>query len=316
MLHIKIHQLHQRKFKIAQIAKELKISRPTVYKYLNMTFEEVKRHSEELSQSRVKKLDIYKDWIIAWLEEFPHLSSAQIHDWLLERYPQLTVGESTVRTYVREIREVYQIDKKRKVRQYEAIPEQPMGKQLQVDWGETKQKTKKNKEIKLYFIAFVLAHSRMKYMEWQNRPFTTRDAIRCHENAFQFYGGRTTEIVYDQDHLITVSENAGEILLTSEFQQYVQQRKFNVHLCRRADPESKGMIENVVKYIKGNFADSRVYSNIEDWNRRASQWLERTGNHNVHQTTKKDQQKCSPSKNNTYNRSIRYFHMKVLMCRV
>ena len=53
MLHIKIHQLHQRKFKIAQIAKELKISRPTVYKYLNMTFEEVKRHSEELSQSRV-----------------------------------------------------------------------------------------------------------------------------------------------------------------------------------------------------------------------------------------------------------------------
>ena len=182
---------------------------------------------------------------------------------------------------------MYQIDKKRKVRQYEAIPEQPMGKQLQVDWGETKQKTKSNKEIKLYFIAFVLAHSRMKYMEWQNRPFTTRDAIRCHENAFQFYGGRTTEIVYDQDHLITVSENAGEILLTSEFQQYVQQRKFNVHLCRRADPESKGMIENVVKYIKGNFADSRVYSNIEDWNRRASQWLERTGNHNVHQTTKK-----------------------------
>lgn len=134
MLHIKIHQLHQRKFKIAQIAKELKISRPTVYKYLNMTFEEVKRHSEELSQSRVKKLDVYKDWIIAWLEEFPHLSSARIHDWLLERYPQLLVGESTVRTYVREIREVYQIDKKRKLRQYEAIPEQPMGKQLQVDW--------------------------------------------------------------------------------------------------------------------------------------------------------------------------------------
>ena len=78
MLHIKIHQLHQRKLKIAQIAKELKISRPTVYKYLNMTFEEVKRHSEELSQPRVKKLDIYKDWIIAWLEEFPHLSSVAL----------------------------------------------------------------------------------------------------------------------------------------------------------------------------------------------------------------------------------------------
>ena len=286
MLYVKIHELRKRKFKVAQIAKELKISRPTVYKYLEMTFDEAKAYTEQ-PLGKKKKLDHYKDWILAWLEEYPHLSSAQIHDWLLERYPDLVVGGSTVRTYVRDIRETYQIEKKVVVRQYEAVPEQPMGKQLQVDWGETKQKTTDNKEIKLYFIAFVLAHSRHKYMEWQAHPFTTRDAIRCHENAFQFYGGRTEEIVYDQDHLITVSENAGDLLLTAEFQSYVNERKFNIHLCRRADPESKGMIENVVKYIKGNFADSRVFSDIEDWNDRARQWLERTGNHQVHQTTKK-----------------------------
>ncbi|QHT48590.1 IS21 family transposase [Bacillus sp. SB49] len=286
MLYLNIKDLHKRKFKIAQIAKELKISRPTVYKYLEMTFEEAKAYTEQ-PIGKKKKLDSYKDWILAWLEEYPHLSAAQIHDWLLERYPDLAVGGSTVRSYVREVREVYQIEKKQLVRQYEAIPEQPMGKQLQVDWGETKQKTTDRKEIKLYFIAFVLAHSRQKYMEWQSRPFTTRDAIRCHENAFQFYGGCTEEIVYDQDHLITVSENAGQLLLTAEFQSYVNERKFTVHLCRRADPESKGMIENVVKYIKGNFADSRVFRDIEDWNQRALQWLKRTGNYQVHQTTKK-----------------------------
>ncbi|MEL3961093.1 IS21 family transposase [Lysinibacillus endophyticus] len=286
MLYVKIQELHKRKFKVAQIAKELKISRPTVYKYLDMTLEEAKAYTEH-PHGRQKKLDSHKDWILAWLEEYPHLSGAQIHDWLLERYPDLIVGGSTVRSYVKEVREIYQIEKKVIVRQYEAVPEQPMGKQLQVDWGETKQKTTDNKEIKLYFIAFVMAHSRYKYMEWQTRPFTTRDAIRCHENAFQFYGGRTEEIVYDQDHLIAVSENAGQLLLTTEFQSYVNERKFKIHLCRRADPESKGMIENVVKYIKGNFADSRVFSDIEDWNHRALQWLQRTGNHQVHQTTKK-----------------------------
>ncbi|MFC7064247.1 IS21 family transposase [Halobacillus seohaensis] len=286
MLYLNIKALYKRKFKVAQIAKELKISRPTVYKYLEMTFDEAKAYTE-LPMGREKKLDSYKDWILAWLEEYPHLSAAQIHDWLLERYPDLAVGGSTVRSYVKDIREVYQIEKKVIVRQYEAIPEQPMGKQLQVDWGETKQKTTESTEIKLYFIAFVLAHSRQKYMEWQTRPFTTRDAIRCHENAFQFYGGGTEEIVYDQDHLITVSENAGQLLLTAEFQSYVNERKFKVYLCRRADPESKGMIENVVKYIKGNFADSRVFSDIEDWNQRALQWLMRTGNYQVHQTTKK-----------------------------
>ncbi|MEK4714106.1 IS21 family transposase [Sporosarcina sp. FSL K6-5500] len=286
MLYIEIQQLYKRKMKIAQIAKHLKVTRGTVYKYLNMSFEEAQEYLGN-PLKKPKKLDPYKDWVVAWLEEYPHLSAAQIQDWLIERYPDLVIGESTVRTYVKEIREIYQIEKKAIVRQYEAVPEQPMGKQIQVDWGETRQKTTTKKEVKLYFIAFVLAHSRYKYMEWQDRPFTTKDAIRCHENAFRFFGGRTEEIVYDQDHLLSVSENAGDIVLTAEFQAYVKDQKFRVHLCRKADPESKGMIENVVKYIKGNFADSRVFKDIEDWNERALQWLERTGNKNVHNTTKK-----------------------------
>lgn len=286
MLYVEIHQLFKRKMKIAQIAKYLKVNRGTVYKYLGMSFEEAQEYLGNALR-KPKKLDHYRDWIVAWLEEYPHLSAAQIQDWLLERYPNLEIGESTVRSYVKEIREIYQIEKRNIVRQYEAVPQQPMGKQIQVDWGETKQKTTEKKEIKLYFIAFVLAHSRYKYMEWQDRPFTTKDAIRCHENAFSFFGGRTEEIVYDQDHLITVSENAGDLILTSEFQAYVKERKFHVHLCRRADPESKGMIENVVKYIKGNFADSRVFKDIKSWNISAIQWLERTGNKNVHNTIKK-----------------------------
>lgn len=286
MLYIEIHQLFKRKLKIAQIAKHLKINRGTVYKYLGMSFEEAQEYLGNPLQ-KPKKLDPYRDWIVAWLEEYPHLSAAQIQDWLLERHPNLEIGESTVRSYVKEIREIYQIEKKAIVRHYEAVPEQPMAKQLQVDWGETKQKTIRKKEVKLYFIAFVLAHSRYKYMEWLDRPFTTKDAIRCHENAFRFFGGYTEEIVYDQDHLLSVSENAGDLILTSEFQAYIKDRKFRVHLCRKADPESKGMIENVVKYIKGNFADSRVFKDIESWNVSALQWLDRTGNKNVHNTTKK-----------------------------
>lgn len=58
-----------------------------------------------------------------------------------------------------------------------------------------------------------------KYVEWLDRSFTTMDTIRCYENAFAFFGV-PEEIVYDQDHLITVSENAGHILLTEEFQVY------------------------------------------------------------------------------------------------
>lgn len=286
MLYLEIHQMSEKGFSVSHIAKQLKISRTTVYKYLEMSSDEAFEWVNSLS-SRKKKLDSYKDWLVAWLQEYPHLSAAQMQDWLLERFPNFVVGESTMRMYVNQLREEYQIEKTRKAREYEAVVEQPMGKQMQVDWGETRQKTNNKKEVKLYCICFVLSHSRYKYVEWKNRPFTTRDTIRAHENAFQYYGGMPEEIVYDQDHLITVSENAGDILLTGEFQAYQKQRKFRIYLCRKADPESKGKIENVVKYVKYNFADSRIFSTIENWNERCLKWLKRTGNYKVHNGTKK-----------------------------
>lgn len=285
VLHIEIHQLRDRGLRIVQIAKRLRISRNTVYKYLDMSFEDA---VNEFSQTgRKKKLDEYKDWIVGWLLEFPSLTGAQVLDWLQEKYPEIDVGESTVRRYVNEIREIYQIDKVDEPREYEAVIELPPGKQLQVDWGQTIQKTSGGKEVKLYFVAFVLAHSRHKFTVWLDRPFTTRDTIARHEKAFQFYGGITDEIVYDQDNLIAVSENAGDLILTKEFQQYIKDRKFKIYLCRKADPESKGKIESVVKYVKYNFAKNRIYTTLEDWNERSLKWLERTGNYKVHNTTKK-----------------------------
>ena len=285
VLYIHIHNLRERKLRISQIARQLKISRNTVYKYLKMTFDEAVEEFGPIE--RKKKLDPYRDWIVNWLQEHPSISGAQILDWLQEKFPEIEVGESTVRRYVNEMREIYHIEKTDEPRDYEAVDEQPPGKQMQVDWGQTIQKTTHKKEVKLYFIAFVLAHSRQKYMEWQDRPFTTRDTIRCHENAFRYFEGMPEEIVYDQDNLIAVNENAGDVILTKEFQQYVNERKFKIYLCRKADPESKGKIENVVKYVKKNFAIHRVFSTIEDWNERAWKWLERTGNYKVHQTIKK-----------------------------
>ncbi|MFP7473382.1 IS21 family transposase [Niallia taxi] len=285
MLYLEVHQLTKQRLRVSQIAKRLKISRTTVYKYLEMTFEEAVNEFD--IGERKKILDPYRDWIVNWLKEYPSLSGAQIFDWLQERFPNIKVGESTVRRYVNEVRELYQIEKKEESREYESVDELPPGKQLQVDWGQSVQKDMYGKEVRLYFIAFVLAHSRHKYMWWINRPFTTEDTMRYHELAFQYYGGVPEEVVYDQDNLIAVSENAGDLILTKGFQKYIQQRKFRVYLCRKADPESKGKVENVVKYIKNNFAKNRVYSTLEDWNNRSLKWLERTGNFKVHNTTKK-----------------------------
>lgn len=89
-------------------------------------------------------------------------------------------------------------------------------------------------EITLYVMCFVLSNSRYKYCEWQGQPFTTPDIIRIHENAFEFYGGYPEEAVYDQDHLVLVSENHGDLIFTREFASYLEKRKFSVYMCKKS----------------------------------------------------------------------------------
>lgn len=285
-MYMEIHQLLQQGFSKTKIAKRLGISRTTVYRY-------IKRNPDTMAQwihstkRRKRKLDEHKITILRWLRENPDMSAAQVLDWLLEKYSDFQVAESTVRLYVRELREKYDIPKQIVTRDYEAVPEAPLGSQVQVDFGESIQQTYENKTIRLYCVSFVLSRSRFKYMEWLDRPFTTRDLIRSHENAFQYFGGIADELVYDQDSLILVSENSGDLILTGEFQAYKQERKLVMRMCRKADPESKGKIESVIKYVKNNFAKHRIYQGIDAWNESAWRWLERTGNYKHHNTTKK-----------------------------
>lgn len=285
-MYMEIHQLIKKGFSKSKVAEKIGVSRSTVYRNLNKPPSEMSDWVISL-QTRSKKLDPYKDLILSWLREHPDMSAAEVDDWLKEEYQELEVGESTVRSYVRELRKEYNIKKETSPRSYEAIPDLPMGEQVQVDFGHTKQKSIDNTEVKLNFIAFVLSNSRYKYKEWLDRPFTTNDVIQAHENAFKWYGGIPKELVYDQDSLIVVSENSGDLILTQEFQQYKDSRKLSLRVCRKADPESKGRIENVVGYIKHNFAKHRLFHNIDSWNEQGWKWLNRTGNYKHHNTTKK-----------------------------
>jgi len=95
-------------------------------------------------------------------------------------------------------------------------------------------------------MAAVLAHSRFKYAEWSDQPFTTAKLIAMLRHSFEYIGGMPQELVFDQDKLIAVSENHGDILFTEEFERFKQTMHFKVYLCRKSDPESKG---NVKLYI-------------------------------------------------------------------
>ncbi|MBU9674210.1 IS21 family transposase [Planococcus sp. CP5-4_YE] len=286
MIYNEIHQLRSAGFTNSAIARKLKISRNRVIDYGKMTPDEFCEFILSL-QNRSKKLDPYRSEIVSWLKEHPDLTGAQIFDWLEERLGVNSIAENTVRNYVNELREIYHIPKQTAERTFSAVPELPMGQQIQVDFGEKKVLTTKGTFKRLYFIGFVLAHSRFKYVEFLDRPFRASDLIHMHENAFRHFGGMSQEIVYDQDRLLMVSENSGDLIMTAEFTKYQQTRKFKVYLCRKSDPQSKGKIEQVVKYVKNNFMKNRTFDNLMEWQGDCMKWLERTGNKKVHHNIKK-----------------------------
>ncbi|GHV14098.1 hypothetical protein FACS1894219_09750 [Clostridia bacterium] len=58
--------------------------------------------------------------------------------------------------------------------------------------------------------------------------------------VFNYFGGRISEIVYDQDRIMSVSENADELILTEIFENYKSYAGFSVRLYRGHGPQSKG----------------------------------------------------------------------------
>lgn len=282
----KIKEQKLKGFNKSQVSRTLELDYKTVTKYWNMTNEEYINCTKQ-SKSRDKKIDKYKDIILDWIKEYRDISTAQIQDWLLERYSELDFKDRTLRLYVSNLRSKYNFPKEENMRQYEAVEELPIGFQAQVDFGEIWLKRLSGSKVKVYCFAMVLSHSRYKFLWWQDRPFTTLTFIDAHNKAFEYFGGMPKEMVYDQDRILAVSENAGDIIYTEGFQNYLNNARFGVRLCRTFDPESKGKIEAVVKFAKYNFAKNRIFEDIDSFNEDSLKWLERTGNKKVHEITKK-----------------------------
>ena len=288
MMYGKIQEKKRIGLNKSQTKRCLGIDYKTVLKYWDMTPDEY-AVTKEAAETRLKKADKYKDFVIECLEKYPDMSAAQIYDWIQERtkLETLEFQERAFRSYVKSIRKEYDIKKPKKDRQYEAVDELPMGKQAQVDMGEIRLQTATGRYKKIYCFAMIMTHSRYKFVFWQEKPFTTDSFIQAHIKAFSFYGGRPQEMVYDQDKILAVSENNGDIIYTEGFQNYINVVKFDVFLCHGSDPESKGLVENVVKFAKHGFAEHRIFSDIDSFNADCMAWLKRKGNGKVHGTTKK-----------------------------
>jgi transposase len=265
-----IHRLHHLGFRVRKIARKLRISRPTVQRYLE-TPEPVKQKI-----SRSSKLDAYRDRIKQLLEEDPEVKAPVVLQRLekegfdgkitiLRDYLRHLRGQQTLRTpYIR----------------FESRP----GQQMQIDWGHFASLAYGKSIRKLYALAVIECYSRAAYVEFthsQNQACLHQALL----NAFSYLGGSPEEVVVD-NMLSAVIERQGPLIRFNDaFLDFLRIFHITPIACNVASPHEKGKIENVIKYLRQNFWPLRTFTDLYDVNRQVRNWLDTVANVRIHQTT-------------------------------
>ena len=231
----------------------------------------------KIEQGKIHYLENYRSFITDILKVTPQIRGANMLYKLKEAFPDFASSTPTFYRYLKKLREEVGLTQFSK-RVMSTRVRETMGEESQVDFGQYKMKTMYGTNLKVYFFCMVLSHSSMRFVHFEPEPFTTATAIKAHEYAFQFFGGRTRQIMYDLDRVFISTENFGNLILVKEFEDFVKRTGFTTTFCKPRDPNTKGRVENLVGFIKYNFLEGRTYSGIDSLNASALKWLDTLGN--------------------------------------
>jgi len=303
----RIQDLKKKGYGKSQITDRLKLDPATVRKYFHMEPEEYTSYLSTTSQRR-KHFDMYEDEILSLYKENQNqrLNMSAVYDFLEEKFLQLPSGEKSLRNYIHHLENARKLQYASKPREYQKVPELPYGKQMQLDFGEYKFRN----GLKLYIFGTLLSTSRFKYVSIQDKPFKTLHVIHHLLDCFDYFGGIPEELVIDQDSLMVVDENYGDIIYTKQFKVFLEEMDLKMFVCRKADPESKGKVENLIKYVKYNFLQVRNFEDIETARESLRKWLSRRANGKICQSTRKvpllaieeERQHLRPLRNSIYRK--------------
>jgi len=278
--YIALKQAQRQGLTVSAVAVKLGRDRKTVRKYFRMDKDDFIRQLERMAE-RGKAFTVYRDEILGIYRDHEgrNVFSAAIYDYLHEHHGELPGSERTLRNYLAWLKASGAVGRG-PGREYRPVEQLPYGRQAQIDFGQ-----EPTNLGKVYFVVVVLSRSRYRYTAAQGKPFTTDDVIGHLLDAFEFYGGVPEELVLDQDRTMLVSESLGALATTKAFTDFVAEQGFKLWACRAADPESKGKVENAVKFVKSNFFSSRTFEDFDRLKADLRSWLGRA-NARISQATR------------------------------
>lgn len=219
------------------------------------------------------KLDPYKEYITERLGDGVFNCVVLLREIRARGYDG---GISILKDFVRP----YRAEKSQATVRYETKP----GEQAQVDWGHLGKFEIDGRLRDVYVFTMVLGYSRFMYAEC-TLSMDQETLLRCHVNGFRALGGCPRKILYDwMKTVVLQSEQNGQKRWNQRFLDFAHYYDVQPTLCAPYRPQTKGKVENGVKYVKGNFCCGRSFTDLDDLNRQLQDWLVEA-NRRVHGTT-------------------------------
>jgi transposase len=269
MVH-RIHELSHQGLPVAEIARTLGISRPTVRKYREGA------PPAHARRPKPSKLDAYKDQVRRWVEQ-DHCTNCVS---MLERLRPLgyTGGISQLKQFVHPLRPAR--TGKRPVRRYETKP----GEQLQFDWGEFTYE-EAGVTHKVFGFLAILSYSRMRFACFTKRT-DAPTLIRCLMAAFEYFGGLPQRVLTDRMKSVLVkAEDGGGFQWQAGFSDFMASLGVTPRVCKPYTPQTKGKVERTVGVLKSGFWSGVSFTDLDDLNTQARAWCDRL-NAQPHATTR------------------------------
>lgn len=162
------------------------------------------------------------------------------------------------------------------------------GEEAQVDFGTagTMIDRETGEMKKAWLFVMTLSMSRHQYTTF---VFNQRVAtwLRCHREAFEFFGGVPERVVIDNLKAAIVKATFHDPGVQRSYREFAEHYGFSIAPCRVRTPRHKGKVESGVRYVERNFLRGRETMFLDEANTKVLNWVERIAGRRTHGTTQR-----------------------------
>lgn len=142
----------------------------------------------------------------------------------------------------------------------------------------------RSSSLRMHFFVLTLGYSRRGF--YRGYPDERLSQfLDAHEQAFDHFGGHTSEHLYDRPRTVCAPDGRGGKVWNGTFLEFSKYWGFEPRLCRPYRAQTKGKVESGVKYVKHNFLPGRTFRDMGDFDEQLSAWTTGIADLRIHGTT-------------------------------